>query len=70
MNVQSKLFGAVVGALVLLSSAVQAAPTIVTVSAINASNAANSAAQSAVRDARDDAARKIVQRQKAGIKTR
>jgi hypothetical protein len=71
MNLQSKLFGAVVGALVLLASpAVQAAPTIVTVSAISASNAANSAAQSAIRDARDDAARKIAQRQKAGIKTR
>lgn len=70
MTLQSKLFGAVVGALVLLSSAVQAAPTIVTISAINASNAANSAAQSAVRDAREDTARKVAQRYKTGIKTR
>jgi hypothetical protein len=71
MNVQSKLIGALVSALVLFASpAVQAAPSIATISAINAANAANSATQSAVRDARDDAARKIAQRQKAGIKTR
>ena len=70
MNLQSKLFGDVVGALVLLSSAVQAAPTIVTISAINASNAANSAAQSAVRNAREDTARKVAQRNKTEIKTR
>jgi hypothetical protein len=71
MNLQSKLIGAVVGALVLLASpAVQANPSIATVSAINASNAANSAVQSAVRDARDDTVRKVTQRQKIGIKTR
>ena len=71
MNVQSKLIGAVVSALVLFASpAVQAAPSIVTISAVSATNAANSAAQSAVRDAREDTARKVAQRNKAGIKTR
>ena len=70
MNLQSKLIGACVGALVLLASpAVQANPsisTVSTVSAINAANAANSAVQSAVRNARDDAARKLAERTKTG----
>ena len=71
MNLQSKLIGACVGALVLLASpAVQANPSISTVSAINAANAANSAVQSAVRNARDDAARKLAERTKTGIKAR
>ena len=74
MNLQSKLIGACVGALVLLASpAVQANPsisTVSTVSAINAANAANSAVQSAVRNAREDAARKLAERTKTGIKAR
>ena len=71
MNLQSKLIGACVGALVLLASpAVQANPSISTVSAINAANAANSAVQSAVRNAREDAARKLAERTKTGIKAR
>jgi hypothetical protein len=71
MNLQSKLIGAVAGALVLLASpVVQAAPSIVTISATSAAQAANSAAQSAVRDAREDTARKVAQRTKTGIKTR
>jgi hypothetical protein len=72
MNLQSKLIGACVGAFVLLASpAVQASPSISTIGASNAANAANSAVQSAVRNARDDAARRVAQRQiKSGVKAR
>jgi len=70
MKLQSKLFGACVGAFVLLASpAVQASQNYETASSVNATN---SAVQSAVQTARDDAARRALahQQKKSTTKTR
>jgi len=59
MKLQSKLIAAGLGAFVLLASpTVQANPSV---NATAVTNATNSAVQSAVRNARDDAARRIAQ---------